>query len=292
MSLERYRRPRLIVLRSDVSAHDAARAMEANHIGAVVVQDDGEPVGIVTDRDLALRVVGRGRDPMLTLLREVMSDDLAILPVSSTEDRAAELMRVRRVRRIPLVEADRLVGMVSFDDLLIESDVEADQLADVVLTQLEEPAPFKPAGTTHPVKPVRAKAPVDRHEARSQETYGRFLHLVQGMTGLTSRDDAEAAVEIVLGGVVRRITYQEAAHLIAQLPTKLQDRLLDLPKGPDRSVDLETIERLLEVRLSLGAVDAARVARATGLAVAQLVSTGELDDVRAELPPDMRQLFP
>jgi uncharacterized protein (DUF2267 family) len=112
------------------------------------------------------------------------------------------------------------------------------------------------------------------------------------MTGLTSRDDAEAAVEIVLGGVVRRITYQEAAHLIAQLPTKLQDRLLDLPKGPDRSVDLETIERLLEVRLSLGAVDAARVARATGLAVAQLVSTGELDDVRAELPPDMRQLFP
>src|SRR5882724_9870257 len=105
MSLEPYRRGRLIVQRPNVSAHDAARAMEANHIGAVLVQDEGQLIGIVTDRDLALRVVGSGCDPMQTTLREVMSTDLATLPVSSTEEQAAELMKVRRVRRIPVGDA-------------------------------------------------------------------------------------------------------------------------------------------------------------------------------------------
>jgi CBS domain-containing protein/uncharacterized protein (DUF2267 family) len=291
MSLEPYRRDRLIVQHPEVSAHDAARAMEANHIGAILVQEDGEPVGIVTDRDLALRVVGRGCDPVRTTLRAVMSTDLATLPVSSTEERAAELMRLRHVRRIPLVEADQLVGIVTLDDLLIESSVDSDRLRDLVLTQLEEPARFKPAGTTHPVKPVGSETVAARHEAARQETWGRFLHRAARITNLKARDDLEAAIEIVLGGIVRRITYQEAAHLIAQLPAELQQRLLDLPKGPDRTVNREAIELALAVRLSLGPADAMRIAREVGAVLAQAVSEGELEDVRAQLPSDMRQLL-
>jgi len=60
MSLKWYRRPRLVVLNTDTTALDAARAIENNSIGSVVVQDEGRVVGIVTDRDIAIRVTGRG----------------------------------------------------------------------------------------------------------------------------------------------------------------------------------------------------------------------------------------
>jgi len=292
MSLERYRRSRLIVQRPDVSAHEAARAMEANHVGAILVQDRGELVGVVTDRDLALRVVGRGLDPKKTMVEQVMTTgELATLPISSTEENAVELMRIRHVRRIPLLEDDRLVGIVTLDDLVLESDVDASHLADVVLTQLEDPAPHKPAGVTHPEKQLDPWSE-ERKKARREETFGRLLHQVQALTGLLSREQAHAALEIVLSGIVRRISYQEAVDFIAQLPSKLQDDLLDLPRGPDRSVDLPFIERQVAGLLALGPDEASRVVRGVGAAVAQVVSAGEIDDVRSELPREMRQIFP
>jgi CBS domain-containing protein len=76
MSLRCYRIPRLVALKPSTSVLDAARALENNNIGAVVVQDQGSVVGIVTDRDIAVRVVGQGRDPRTTFLSEVMTTPL------------------------------------------------------------------------------------------------------------------------------------------------------------------------------------------------------------------------
>jgi CBS domain-containing protein/uncharacterized protein (DUF2267 family) len=288
MSLEKYRRPRLVVLHPNESAYGAARAMEANHVGVVLIEEKGVLRGIATDRDLAIRVIGRGLEAALTPLVAVMTPGPSTLSVMETEERAAELMRIRRVRRVPLLEGERLVGLVTLDDLLLESSLDSDLLATVVRAQLEEPAPLKPAGLVHPEKPVRRH----RHEARAQETYGRLLHRVEAATGLPRRELAETALDVVLAAVIRRITPQEAEDLLAQLPSKLQERLALAPRGPDRTIGLATVARALAERLELGPEDAMRVARGVGTALEQVVSGGEIEDVRSQLPVGMRELFP
>jgi uncharacterized protein (DUF2267 family) len=263
--------------------------MEANHVGAILVQDEGELCGIVTDRDLALRVVARGSDPREVPLEQIMTREVAALPVSAEEGRAVDLMRIRHIRRVPVLEDDRVVGLVTLDDLVLESTVDPDRIADIILTQLEDPSALKPAGSIHPERRPRPLG--DRHRARAEEKLGRLIHLVQSRTRLPSRELAEIALEVVLVGIVRRITYQEAADMIAQLPSNLQDRLLDLPKGPDKSVTFASIERALVDRLALGADEAFRVACDVGAAIEEVVSAGEIADVRAQLPHDMRRIF-
>src|SRR6185295_8201156 len=111
MSLKWYQRPRLVALNSSTSVLDAARAIENNSIGAVVVQDSSEVVGIVTDRDLTIRVVGRGLDPKTTPLRDVMTSPVITLSLRDRQETAIQIMQERNVRRIPLVEQGRLVGI-------------------------------------------------------------------------------------------------------------------------------------------------------------------------------------
>src|SRR5262249_39764613 len=119
MSLEPFRRPRLIVQKPSTTAHDAARAMESNHVGVVIVQDRGRIAGIVTDRDLALRVAGYGLDANTTTLSEVMTPDVEMLPIQAEPAEALKVMRLRGIRRIPLLDGEKLVGLVTLDDLVL-----------------------------------------------------------------------------------------------------------------------------------------------------------------------------
>jgi uncharacterized protein (DUF2267 family) len=271
----------------------------------VIVQDKRHVVGVVTDRDLALRVVGYELDPRTTTLAEIMSEDVATLPIVASETEAIELMRERRVRRVPLLDGDKVVGLVTVDDLLIEGTLDPHDIAEAVRAQLVEPSQLKPRGTVFPTEPVYGRAlssrarresgeerVATRHAARAEETFGRLVHRVQTMTGLETRDLAATALEVVLVGVVRRIMPQEAADLIAQLPSILQERLLDLPAGPDRGVTRESIERDLAQRLDLDPDRAARIVTDVGAALEQAVSAGEIESVRGQLPREMRGIFP
>jgi len=312
MSLELYRRPRLIVQRPDTSAHDAARAMESNHVGVVVVQQRGRIVGVVTDRDLALRVTGYGRDARTTMLRDVMTHDIVTLPITAEPEEALELMRSRCVRRIPLMDHGKLAGLVTVDDLLLEGfegtpgekTARTERLASVVRAQLAEPAPLKPRGATFPVEGGVSSAGrrgpslslrerlSHRHAARAEETYARMVHRVQMMTGLPSRELAKAAIEVVLTGIVRRITPTEAVNLVSQLPSVLHELLLDLPAGPDKYITRESIELDLSRRLDLSPDKSAQLLIDVGAALENAVSAGELEDVKGQLPKRMRAIFP
>src|SRR6185312_12988045 len=95
MSLKWYRRPRLVALNANTPVLEAARAIENNNIGGVVVQNKGRVVGIVTDRDLATRVVGRGLDPKTTLLSEVMTTPVVTLSPSDSQRNAIRFMQER-----------------------------------------------------------------------------------------------------------------------------------------------------------------------------------------------------
>jgi len=119
-----------VILSSGQSVADAARAMREAGIGDVLVMDDGQLKGLVTDRDIVVRVVADGRDPGCTPVGEACSPDLVTVTPDDDADTAVRRMRERSVRRVPVVKNGRPVGVLSIGDMAIERD-ERSALADI-----------------------------------------------------------------------------------------------------------------------------------------------------------------
>lgn len=99
----------------------AAQLMERENIGPVLIVENGQNnklVGIVTDRDLALKVVGEERDTQTTKVGEVMSRNIVSCHANDDVDKATDLMEQHQLRRIPIVDGEsRLVGIISQADV-------------------------------------------------------------------------------------------------------------------------------------------------------------------------------
>ena len=107
----------------DKTVVDAARIMKQEDAGVVPVTENGRLTGMVTDRDIAIRVVAEGRDPQSTPVREVASKDLVTVDPEQDLDEALRLMAKHQVRRLPVVEEDgRLVGVVAQADVARHGD--------------------------------------------------------------------------------------------------------------------------------------------------------------------------
>ncbi|MFJ8651628.1 CBS domain-containing protein [Streptomyces rochei] len=103
-----------------------ARVMRDRDLGAVLVTDGDELRGLVTDRDLVIRAVAEGGDPERTTVAGVCSDEELITVGPDDElERAVEPMREHAVRRVPVVDHGRPVGIVSLGDLALERDPES-----------------------------------------------------------------------------------------------------------------------------------------------------------------------
>lgn len=298
MSLEAYRKSRLVVLHPRTTAYDAARAMHDNHIGAVLVTEGRELLGVVTDRDLALEIVAAGLDPRATSLGDIMSTDLAVLPVEATLAEAVRTMRERACRRVPIVEGERVVGLVTLDDLILEDALSPEDARDILHAQLDAGARLKAEGIHQPSLPAtesptrRSLRAEQRRRARADTTYARLLRAVERQTGLTQRERAETALLTVLRGICQRVRRNEAEHLIAQLPSKLQVELEACTTGPDRHLTSEVIEGELRKALGVDPDEAAELLFRVCEAVADNVSRGEITSLRGELPASMKELFP
>ena len=281
MSLKWYRRPRLVALIPKAPVFDAVRAIENNNIGAVVIQNRGSVVGIVTDRDLTLRVLGQGLDAKITPLGEVMTTPVVTLSPTDSQSDAIQLMQERNIRRIPLVEAERFVGMVTLDDLILDEAAPLDELASVIATQI---------GEGGPTAPFRRRVN-ERRAARAEATYRRLLYRIQEDASLGETDEAEIALEVVLNALVRRLTPEEAKDLIAQMPSLMQPALRALPPGPDKSIKRGTIEAELVQRLGVLPGRATQLLAAVGATLAESISAGQMNDVQGQLPEDLRGIF-
>lgn len=134
MSIERFCRKSLVRASPDDTVAQATRLMLEHHVGAVVVVDAaGRPEGILTDRDVACRVVAEGRDPAATAVWSVMTAKPATVRRSGTIDEASMLMRERGVRRLPIVDDEgKFCGLVSLDDLSVLLSAEMSQLVGAV----------------------------------------------------------------------------------------------------------------------------------------------------------------
>ena len=109
---------------------EAAKAMRDSDIGAVIVTEQDSVTGIVTDRDIVVRAVADGRDPDETTVGDVCTSEVQTLSPDDDLSTAVEKVRSANVRRLPVVEDGRPVGILSLGDLAIERDSDS-ALADI-----------------------------------------------------------------------------------------------------------------------------------------------------------------
>lgn len=121
MSLRTFCRKPLINVSPETNITEACRLMEQNNVGCLVAEKDRKLCGIITDRDIALRVVGARRDPQTTLVKEVMTPDPIRISVDKDLRQLTALMHAYHVRRVPIVDGfDSALGIVTFDDLIAQ----------------------------------------------------------------------------------------------------------------------------------------------------------------------------
>lgn len=107
-----------ITMRKSTTLKEAAEAMRTNNVGGVcVVDNDGSLCGFVTDRDIVVRGIAQGMDPTVAQLDAICSRDLARLAPDDSVDDAIKLMAQKAVRRIPVIDGEHVIGILSLGDL-------------------------------------------------------------------------------------------------------------------------------------------------------------------------------
>lgn len=123
----------------DTSVEALAMRLEEARIGSIVIEEEMKPVGMVTDRDLAVRVVGRDRPASEVTAEDVMSTDVTVVSEDDELMDVTATMREESVRRLPVVNDEgTIVGIITFDDLIRIIVTELSDLASVL--QFESPS--------------------------------------------------------------------------------------------------------------------------------------------------------
>ena len=121
------------------SVVEAAQLMREAHIGSLPITDDEQLVGMITDRDITTRVVAEAADPTITSVRDVYSQDLISVEPDNDLEEALGLMARHKVRRLPVVESGRLVGIVSQADIALgENEKRTGELVEAISESSEE----------------------------------------------------------------------------------------------------------------------------------------------------------
>lgn len=133
MPIEDVARTDVMTAHRDQSAGNLATVMREENVGSVIIEEDGRPVGIVTDRDLVLEVLEPRHDPTEVTAADVMTETPVTLEAGAGVFEATATMREQSVRRMPVVDADGAVaGILTLDDLVVLLSAELDNLAGVV----------------------------------------------------------------------------------------------------------------------------------------------------------------
>lgn len=121
----------LLTVESDASVLEAAEVMNDHKVGSVVVMSGDRMAGILTERDILTRVVASRKDPAATKVGEVMTRSVLTCRPGTKLNEARLVMRERRIRHLPVIEKDRVMGMISLGDL---NNAEHDILVETIHT--------------------------------------------------------------------------------------------------------------------------------------------------------------
>jgi|SRR5262245_22942644 len=124
---------------ADATLMQAAQKMKRLNIGAMPVRENNRLVGMITDRDIAVRAVAEGRDPNKMPVREAMSRDIVFCYEDESVESAAKLMEEKQIRRLPVFDrSEHPIGMVSLGDLAVRNH--DDRLSGEVLERVSRPS--------------------------------------------------------------------------------------------------------------------------------------------------------
>lgn len=125
-------------LTPDDTVEHAAQLMKEYDIGSIPVCSNEKIIGIVTDRDITLRAVAEGEDTAKAKVRAIMTSNPAVGKPDMDIHEAARIMSERQIRRLPVVENNNIIGIVSLGDIAVEPKLEDD--AEKTLTDISEPS--------------------------------------------------------------------------------------------------------------------------------------------------------
>jgi signal-transduction protein with cAMP-binding, CBS, and nucleotidyltransferase domain len=138
MPIEDLARSNVVTADPDTAVTELAATMGEENVGSIVITNEDTPVGIVTDRDLTVRILGEEADPADQIADDVMTSDLCTVERTAGFYEATSLMSEHGIRRLPVCEDDTLVGIVTADDL---SELLADEhqhFGDIIRAQRSE----------------------------------------------------------------------------------------------------------------------------------------------------------
>ena len=139
MSLNSYCRKPVVRISPETSITEACHLMEQNNIGCLIAEREGKLCGIVTDRDIALRVTGLRRDPDKTTVQDIMTPDPIRVCVDKDLHHLTALMHAYHVRRVPIVSGfDTTLGLVTLDDLIAQMGSEISEIGKVISEEFPE----------------------------------------------------------------------------------------------------------------------------------------------------------
>jgi CBS domain-containing protein len=117
---------------------ETAQLMQKHNVGSIPVCDQSGVVGIVTDRDIVVRSVAHGTDPHTLTVKDVMTSDVSSVSPDTDVDEITDMMSKHQIRRLPVVENNRIVGMVSLGDMATSMDFTME--ASDALTEISKPS--------------------------------------------------------------------------------------------------------------------------------------------------------
>jgi CBS domain-containing protein len=120
MSLQQFCQRSVVTITPTQSIAEACRLLEEKNVGCIVATEANQIRGILTDRDIALKVTGEKRDPQRTTVGEVMRANPIRISVDKSLHDLTSMMHAHHVRRVPIVDgSDKVLGIVTLDDLLV-----------------------------------------------------------------------------------------------------------------------------------------------------------------------------
>jgi CBS domain-containing protein len=114
----------VIAVKSDINVRDAVELMNKNEIGCLVVEEKGKPVGIITERDILKKIICQSKKPEEVRVSEIMSQPLVIGKVDMDLEEAARLMLKKNIKKLPIVNGGKLLGLITLTDIVRVDHVE------------------------------------------------------------------------------------------------------------------------------------------------------------------------
>jgi CBS domain-containing protein len=139
MSLQTFCRKPVVRISPETNITEACHLMEQNNIGCLIAEREGKLCGIVTDRDIALRVTGARRDPDKTKVKEIMTPDPIRISIDKDLHHLTAMMHTYHVRRLPIVNGfDTTLGIVTLDDLIAQLGDDMSEIGKAISEEFPE----------------------------------------------------------------------------------------------------------------------------------------------------------